>query len=1140
MSNGQAGHLQVEIKRGLNLLPNGLYTVGLALVSANAGTSIRRTTPHKGPNPQWQQQYTFHLANAAYPELQVSLWNGELLVGSDLIPVGDLPLNRPVSQDLNLQGCSIFLVLFMSKTRGTPSVPNGAYPPTAFYHSPTAVSYHAATVGHPFAAPDYATSDSTHSPPAVDYHTIAAVCKSSASSAVMHTARLSHAGSQDSFGSSAQDLAHGERPNAIRKLLEVKVTSAKGFESLPECHIAVQLVMDTWRAQTTAKTNQNVAIWNESFGVEVEQHGSLLWLTVLDAVSQQALATGEVDCAALPWDSGPLQMRSVPVHGDEGHTGTVNLLFRTAVPQLLSAWARRCSPRSSRSEPLALGMPVAQHTSDPDPMALIRRDAVPLQYVSATTIPSDAPSLILPAAVPSSPPTSVTRTRLTQSPAPATAARVEAVHMNVDPYTAPTAIGYSQNTIGYSPTAAADRPASGASVVHSSRHMSDSVRSVESFEGRLAVLEPAHWDRSLTSRTPVGSPPTASSASVAGSMRYVSSSTGPVDPVDPRPLSVGPKSMTSLPPAALVSRAAEAYAPSMVPASETRLRLKRMSAANKAAPATAAVEVAVRKNEAPSAKRSVVRMRLSQGDWSVTTPPMQDIVKEHVVRAPVPSCSPLGTLELEVHDSAPQQKCIGRGTLELSQVREHGHARFDVPLHSSATGRAVGDVQLDARFLPAPAAGSPVPGPAHGDRPPPAQAAVAFQAPSGSSATCGVEHACSRAASVTPDKLLVHHDAMRLATQSESRRTAATPTDGVRVLIQSLSCTIAGPHRAFWGSHGALSMRMTVHNGTDPVTHTTSDVPKAVQVEWQEVLQFAVERCPAVAELQLQERKGHRKQTVARYSVDLREALQRHKVKVMLEPVDDTAATITALICYSTIPLTASLTASHSPSHSPSHVPQCTPSPSPKPTPTVKTPSAASPSAAVPARQDAARAAAASTAVAPAAASEHPLATDPAAALALGFALALAFTPSTATSAADAPAWAPTPPPVAYDAPTHATGCTPVRVSQASSRPQEVLPPPKATAEMVTPASTTPPRTTWPLAAVSPTAAVSPLADASWLAVSSATAATAAASPDTGLSPSPTTPPLQPTSCSPATSPFPLCTSAAISPSKSTWPTATD
>ena len=46
--------------------------------------------------------------------------------------------------------------------------------------------------------------------------------------------------------------------------------------------MAVQLLLGAWHVQTTPKTNQNVAIWNESFMVDVDKYGPMLAIAVVD------------------------------------------------------------------------------------------------------------------------------------------------------------------------------------------------------------------------------------------------------------------------------------------------------------------------------------------------------------------------------------------------------------------------------------------------------------------------------------------------------------------------------------------------------------------------------------------------------------------------------------------------------------------------------------------------------------------------------------------------------------------------------------------------------------------------------------------------------------------------------------------
>ena len=75
------------------------------------------------------------LSCTAFP--QASLYTGDDLVGSELISVGTLPLNRPISQDLVLAGHKVFLVLFASERSG----PSPAPAPSSGYASSSGGAY---------------------------------------------------------------------------------------------------------------------------------------------------------------------------------------------------------------------------------------------------------------------------------------------------------------------------------------------------------------------------------------------------------------------------------------------------------------------------------------------------------------------------------------------------------------------------------------------------------------------------------------------------------------------------------------------------------------------------------------------------------------------------------------------------------------------------------------------------------------------------------------------------------------------------------------------------------------------------------------------------------------------------------------
>eukprot|EP00667_Euglena_gracilis_P021653 EG_transcript_23797 len=249
--------LQVEVKRATKAPAKARLAVHLSLTDKGVEVRHQQTAPKPGPNPQWQQQFTFAVSGLADPILTVSLRNAQTgqVLGHETVNVTELPLNRPLSQDLGLKGAKgtgVFVVLLAT------SQPAGQRRPSP-------------------ASSDHSIGAESTLPP-LDRPT--------------------------------------PRPPPTQPLLpagvEVKVTSAKGFESLPACAMCVEARCGPWAARTPPLPNQAVALWHNPLGVApLGETRHPLALAVLDSDTALVLGSGHLDLASLPWAANPAQMQSV-------------------------------------------------------------------------------------------------------------------------------------------------------------------------------------------------------------------------------------------------------------------------------------------------------------------------------------------------------------------------------------------------------------------------------------------------------------------------------------------------------------------------------------------------------------------------------------------------------------------------------------------------------------------------------------------------------------------------------------------------------------------------------------------------------------------------------------------------------------
>jgi len=296
MAEQELDKLQVEIKRGTKTPSGAKAAVHLTLVADGKPVHFQQTAALKGPAPQWKQQFTFDVAGLRSPKLEIVLHNSQTgkAIGKDTVEVADLPLNRPLSSDVGVGSARVFLVL----------MPTGRARPIIRRNDSSSSDD---SIGHALALPPLPV-------------------------AVRPPAPLA-----------AAPVSNHPAPTAAPTgpLLEVKVTSAKGFENLPKCQMGVEIRIGKWVAKTPPLPNQTVALFNCPLTVLLPEHAPPLALAVKDHETGLALGSGEIDLATLPWATSSVHMQSVLMLAGNVQAGTVSLLFRAADQAEMTAWARR-------------------------------------------------------------------------------------------------------------------------------------------------------------------------------------------------------------------------------------------------------------------------------------------------------------------------------------------------------------------------------------------------------------------------------------------------------------------------------------------------------------------------------------------------------------------------------------------------------------------------------------------------------------------------------------------------------------------------------------------------------------------------------------------------------------------------------
>eukprot|EP00668_Euglena_longa_P006866 GGOE01008203.1.p1 GENE.GGOE01008203.1~~GGOE01008203.1.p1 ORF type:complete len:1072 (+),score=266.21 GGOE01008203.1:68-3283(+) len=306
--------LKVEVKRAA-MAAKTRVAVHLSLCSKGAEVKHQQTTTKLGPNPQWQQQFTFDVGGLVAPVLKISLRNAQTdqVLGQEIVNVTDLPLNRPLANDLAMKGASVFLVLLATSQSTTQQQPR---------LSP--------------ASSDHSVGAESAVPPLLDRSALP--------------------------------------PRRPQPTLEVKVTSAKGFESLPACSMCVEARCGQWVVRTPPLPNQAVALWNHSLGLAVlGETPEPLALEVLDSDTGLVLGAGVLNLASLQWAAtSPTQLQSVLMMAGDVQVGTVSVLLRTTDPVALAAWCTQAPRPPSR------------------PPAFLNATALPLVPIARSLAPSTA------------------------------------------------------------------------------------------------------------------------------------------------------------------------------------------------------------------------------------------------------------------------------------------------------------------------------------------------------------------------------------------------------------------------------------------------------------------------------------------------------------------------------------------------------------------------------------------------------------------------------------------------------------------------------------------------------------------------------------------------------------------------------